>query len=75
MFKFKSQKLNKINFNKKMFKLFRIILVVLFFPVHCFIGQDEWDFDSPKKNKPMFLDTRAINGHSVNVLEKKGNGT
>jgi hypothetical protein len=71
MFKFKTKKLNKINFNKKMFKLFRIILAVLFVPVHFFIAQDEWDFDSPKKNKPLFLDTRAINGHSVNVLEKK----
>ena len=41
----------------------------LLFTGVCF-SQEDWDFDN-KKNTDFFLDTRAINGHSVNVLEKK----
>ena len=42
---------------------------LLLFTGVCF-SQEDWDFDN-KKNTDFFLDTRAINGHSVNVLEKK----
>jgi hypothetical protein len=38
-----------------------------FFPI---FSQEDWDFDK-NKNEEIFLDTRAINGHTVNVLEQK----
>ena len=41
-----------------------------FFFTETFFTQEDWDFDK-KKNSKFFLDTRTINGHSVNVLEKK----
>ena len=34
------------------------------------VAQDDWDFESKKVKSDLFLDTRAINGHTVNVLEK-----
>ena len=51
--------------------LFRIILMCPFLSFgHCFT-QENWDFEKINQNKPLFLDTRAINGHTVKLLEKK----
>ena len=36
-----------------------------------FFSQESWDFEKINKKKPLFLDTRAINGHTVKLLEKK----
>jgi hypothetical protein len=53
-----------------MISLFRIILLIPFFSINSILSQEEWDFDKTE-NTVLFLDTRAINGHSVNVLDKK----
>ena len=54
-----------------MFNLFRLILIVPLLSINLIIAQEEWDFKSKKKDNTLFLDTRAINGHTVNVLEKE----
>ena len=36
-----------------------------------FFSQENWDFEKINQKKPLFLDTRAINGHTVKLLEKK----
>jgi len=36
-----------------------------------FFTQENWDFEKINQKKPLFLDTRAINGHTVKLLEKK----
>ena len=51
--------------------LFRIILLCPFISFGSVFSQEEWDFDKKNQNKPLFLDTRAINGHTVKLLEKK----
>ena len=51
--------------------LFRIILLCPFISFGPSFSQEEWDFDKKNQNKPLFLDTRAINGHTVQLLEKK----
>ena len=51
--------------------LFRIILLCPFISFGSLFSQEEWDFDKKNQNKPLFLDTRAINGHTVKLLEKK----
>ena len=51
--------------------VFRIILILNLFNIQCLVAQDDWDFKNPNLKKSLFLDTRVINGHSVNVLEKK----
>ena len=51
--------------------LFRIILLCPFISFGSLFSQEEWDFDKKNQNKPLFLDTRAINGHTVQLLEKK----
>ena len=50
--------------------LFRIILLCPFISFGSLFSQEEWDFDKKNQNKPLFLDTRAINGHTVKLLEK-----
>jgi hypothetical protein len=56
-----------------------LVSVSLIFNSFCLLSQsdnselsnkDDWDFKSPKISSDLFLDTRAINGHTVNVLEK-----
>ena len=71
MFNFKDQKLNKINFINKMKALFRFILLVPFTFLGDITSQDNWDFEKKNQNKPLFLDTRAVNGHTVKLLDKK----
>ena len=51
--------------------LFRIILLCPFISFGALFSQEEWDFDKKNQNKPLFLDTRAINGHTVKLLEKE----
>jgi hypothetical protein len=51
--------------------LFRIILLCPFISFGSLFSQEEWDFDKKNQNKPLFLDTRAINGQTVKLLEKK----
>lgn len=53
-----------------MIALFRIVLLISIFTVNPFFSQEEWNFDKIK-NTVLFLDTRAINGHCVNVLDEK----
>lgn len=62
-------KQNKLN--KEMKLVFKPFLVLILLNIQSFKAQDEWDFENQNLNKPLFLDTRVINGHSVNVLEKK----
>ncbi len=50
--------------------LFRIILIIFLQSNFVVIGQEDWSFEN-NQNKKLFLDTRAINGHSVNVLKEK----
>lgn len=50
--------------------VFRIILLLYLLPNSFVISQEDWSFDN-NQNKKLFLDTRAINGHSVNVLKEK----
>jgi hypothetical protein len=50
--------------------LFRIILLCPFISFGALFSQEEWDFNKKNQNKPLFLDTRAINGHTVKLLEK-----
>ena len=35
------------------------------------LSQEDWDFESKGNKTKLFLDTRVVNGHSVNTLEKK----
>ncbi len=51
--------------------LFRIILICPFISFGPLFSQDDWDFEKKNQNKPLFLDTRAINGHTVKLLEKQ----
>ena len=51
--------------------LFRIILMCPFLSFGHFFTQENWDFEKINQKKPLFLDTRAINGHTVKLLEKK----
>jgi len=55
-----------------MLKYFSFLL--LFFCFTSLISQDEWDFENEDDNSkiidPSFNDTRVVNGHSVDVLEK-----
>ena len=51
--------------------LFRIILLCPLISFGSLFSQEEWDFDKKNQNQPLFLDTRAINGHTVKLLEKK----
>ena len=51
--------------------VFRIFLILNLVNIQWLNAQDEWDFENQNLNKPLFLDTRVINGHSVNTLEKK----
>ena len=34
-------------------------------------SQENWEFDKKENNVKLFLDTRGVNGHTVNTLEKK----
>ena len=54
-----------------MASIFRLILIAPLLSINIIIAQEEWDFKSKKKDNTLFLDTRAINGHTVNVLEKE----
>ena len=51
--------------------LFRFILLVPFTFLGNITSQDNWDFEKKNQNKPLFLDTRAVNGHTVKLLDKK----
>ena len=51
--------------------LFRFILLVPFTFLGDITSQDNWDFEKKNQNKPLFLDTRAVNGHTVKLLDKK----
>ena len=37
----------------------------------CIQSQENWEFDKKENKVKLFLDTRAVNGHTVNTLEKK----
>ncbi len=50
--------------------VFRIILLLFLLQNSPVISQEDWNFEN-NQNKKLFLDTRAINGHSVNVLKEK----
>ena len=50
--------------------VFKIILLLYLLPNSFVISQEDWSFFN-NQNKKLFLDTRAINGHSVNVLKEK----
>ena len=51
--------------------LFRLILLCPFISFGSLSSQEDWDFDKKNQNKHLFLDTRAINGHTVKLLEKE----
>ena len=34
-------------------------------------SQENWDFENQENKVKLFLDTRGVNGHTVNTLEKK----
>ena len=48
-----------------------VIFIILFITKSSVKSQDDWDFESNKLYNKIFLDTRAINGHTVNTLNKK----
>ena len=50
--------------------IFRLFLLLSILTTNLLIAQEDWDFESKKISPDLFLDTRAINGHTVNVLEK-----
>ena len=55
-----------------MLKLFKGFFFIVFFTSPCF-SQDDWDFDEDSEEltlSPAFNDTRVVNGHSVEVLDK-----
>ena len=47
-----------------------LVLFSLFY-LSCFQSQENWDFDKKENKVKLFLDTRGVNGHTVNTLEKK----
>ena len=50
--------------------IFRLFFIFSILTTNLLVAQEDWDFESKKISPDLFLDTRAINGHTVNVLEK-----
>ena len=50
----------------------RFILILSSFLFYSNLSsQDDWDFENKENKNKLFLDTRVVNGHTVNTLEKK----
>ena len=50
----------------------RFILILSSFLFYLNLSsQDDWDFENKENKNKLFLDTRVVNGHTVNTLEKK----
>ncbi len=50
----------------------RFILILPYFLFYLNLSsQDDWDFENKENKNKLFLDTRVVNGHTVNTLEKK----
>ena len=50
--------------------MFKDIFNLIFISLNSFlIGQDDWDFENTS-NPDFFIDTRAVNGHSTEILDK-----
>ena len=50
----------------------RFILILSSFLFYSNLSsQDDWDFENKVNKNKLFLDTRVVNGHTVNTLEKK----
>ena len=47
------------------------LIFFLLFLSFCIHSQENWEFDKKDYKVKLFLDTRGVNGHTVNTLEKK----
>ena len=48
-----------------------LLFYMFLFSLSPLLGQENWDFDNKEPQKKLFLDTRAVNGHTANTLEEK----